>query len=54
MLGNVIQDAGQRSYAQRVVLRNRDMMFSAFCRRQAHVAASLPRDFVAERFEGFG
>ena len=54
MLGNVGQDGGQRADAERIVSGNGDVMLATLLRGQTDVAASLPRNLIAQHSERAG
>jgi len=54
VLGNVVEDTGQRPDAKCRVPGNRHVMLPALHGRQAQVAPGLSRGPIPERLEGFG
>ena len=54
MLGDVTEDGRERPETKLGVSRDGDVVFAAFERREAHVAARLSRYAVAENAEGLG
>src|SRR5258707_8742725 len=54
MAGNVVDDSGERTDANRMMTRDCYMMLTALNGCQSKMAASLSGYFVAQGFEGFG
>ena len=54
MFRDVLENAIQRSCAQRIVIRHRDVMLASLLRREPEMPAFLPRHRIPEQFETLG
>ena len=51
MLCDISKNCGQRANSQRIVPRNRNMMFSVLLSRETYVAARLSCHLIAKNFQ---